>query len=248
VDEVITAEQQLVTALSELRDELGDINFEALVFDLNLNEQFQRVLSELFGALTASGDAALQEAAAILDNLLGIALDTEDARDKALDAIRAFVTAMGEDVPDTVKTAVRALLGILESLAREAPRATAAVADPAAEALRRQLQAVDRMRRLLSRDRAAVQSELARLNRGLPGSAVGVQQSVSITGVQANELLSVTRTNAHDNRLNRLANERAELVLIELAHAVGGDLLVQRISERLGSQYTDQLARQGVAA
>jgi hypothetical protein len=51
----------------------------------------------------------------------------------------------------------------------------------------------------------------------------------------------------HNSRTANAA-EQMQVAMLEIAHAVGGDLLVQRISERLGSQYVDQLARQGVAA
>jgi TP901 family phage tail tape measure protein len=235
------AAQQVRDALSELGQELGDIDFETEVFALTLQQQFGRVLEEVFKALADSGDPVLQGAADSLKSLLGLDLTTTGGRESALSAIQAFVTAVGDDVPNAIKSAVRELLGLIENFEDEVP---AVVVDPLAQE-RRQMERA--LRRIGARE-SEIEAELARLNRGLPGSAVGVQQSVSITGIQANELLSVTRTNMFHNSRTANAAEQMQVAMLEIAHAVGGDLLVQRISERLGSQYVDQLARQGVAA
>ena len=81
---------------------------------------------------------------------------------------------------------------------------------------------------------AEIKKELARLNEGLQGSDPEARQSVSITNVQAHELLEVTRTNAYNTAL-------IEKSLLEIAKAVGGDALGKRISEQLGKQFAEEL-------
>jgi hypothetical protein len=241
------AAQLVADALDELSQELGDISFDTQVFGLSLQEQFDRTLGLVIEQLAASGDEAFASATALLGSLVGIELDSAEAREAALDSIRAFVTAMGDDVPDSVKSAVLTMLGLLEGLARAEEDAVGQAArqiDPLEQERRKMQRALGR----IERRESEIERELARLQRGLPGSAVGATQSVSITSIQANELLSVTRTNAFHNARTADAAESMQVAILEIAHAVGGDLLVQRISERLGSQYTDQLARQGVAA
>jgi hypothetical protein len=141
-----------------------------------------------------------------------------------------------------VKAAVLALLGILDDLDAAVP------AGPVVDPLAAERQAMERALKRLSQRQGAVDAELARLNRGLPGSAAGVSQSISITGVQANELLSVTRTNAFHNARTADNTDVMKFAMTEMARVLGGDVLAQRVNEQLARKLQDEAARQGLVA
>lgn len=193
--------------------------------------------------VAAAGDAG----ASIADFALALGdfdLATQEGRDAAREAIRELVKVLGDDLPEGARRAVLLILGIVD----EADRAAASMTG------RRQVDPLARERRALRRElsraakeRQGITRELDRLSRGLPGTGIEAQQGVSVTGVQANEILSVARTNAFDNRRTANSVERSEAALLQIAQAVGGDLLVRRISQQLGDNLVDQNARQGVA-
>ena len=198
-------------------------------------------LADLIAGLGEAGESVLDFALAIAD----FDLSTQEGRDAAREWVRDLVKTLGEDLPEGARRAVLTVLGIIDEADRvgAATQARTSVSDPLA-----------RERKRLAKNQQLIQQELARLSRGLPGSGVEAQQGVSVTGVQANEILSVARTNAFDNR--RTANSverseaallRSEIALLQIAHAVGGDIFVAKINRGLGADYADNQARQGVA-
>jgi hypothetical protein len=215
VDEVAAAEEKLKDALRELREELGDIGFKTEVFDLSLVEQFDRIFRTLMEQLFATGSDALKDAGHLLVPLFDILDDLPNETDAAIKAIRDFVTAMGDDVPDGVKAAVRAMLGIIDDLERQAERKAAE--EPKVDPLAAERKKLARTLRRISQREGEIERELKRLSEGLPGSGVGVTQSVSITSLQANELLSVTRTNMFHNSRTANAAESMQVAILEIA-------------------------------
>jgi hypothetical protein len=69
------------------------------------------------------------------------------------------------------------------------------------------------------------------------GTGKVARQSVSITGVQAHELLAAMMLrNATSLRLTAL-----ETAVQEIAQALGGESLIHRINEQLGKQLAEEL-------
>jgi hypothetical protein len=66
--------------------------------------------------------------------------------------------------------------------------------------------------------------------------------------VQANELLSVTRTNAFHNARTADNTDVMKFAMTEMARVLGGDVLAQRVNEQLARKLQDEAARQGLVA